>query len=147
MIIVVQRCSKAQVSVSNKILGKINFGLVVFLGVFQDDTKDDANFLINKISKMRIFNDKNNKMNLSINDVKGSLLVVSQFTLCGNIKKGHRPSFINAASPDNANKLYLYFIYELEKIGLNVESGEFGAMMDVEFINDGPVTFVLNSRD
>ena len=147
MIAVVQRCSQAQVSVGENIVGKIDFGLLVLLGVFRGDTKNDVKFLINKISKLRIFNDHNNKMNLSINDINGSVLVVSQFTLCGDISKGHRPSFINAATSDEANRLYVYFIEELERIDLNVESGKFGATMDVQLVNNGPVTFVLNSKD
>ena len=147
MIAVIQRCSQAQVSVGENIVGKIDVGLLVLLGVFRGDTKDDANFLINKISKLRIFNDHNNKMNLSINDINGSVLVVSQFTLCGDISKGNRPSFINAATPDEANRLYVYFIEGLERLGLNVESGKFGTTMDVQLVNNGPVTFVLNSED
>ena len=147
MIAVVQRCSRAQVSVGENIVGKIDFGLLVLLGAFRGDTKNDVKFLINKISKLRIFNDHNNKMNLSINDINGSILVVSQFTLCGDISKGNRPSFINAATPDEANRLYVYFIEELERLDLNVESGKFGATMDVQLVNNGPVTFVLNSKD
>ena len=147
MIAVIQRCSQAQVSVGENIVGKIDFGLLVLLGVFRGDTKNDANFLINKISKLRIFNDHNNKMNLSINDINGSVLVVSQFTLCGDISKGNRPSFINAATPDEANRLYVYFIEGLERLSLNVESGKFGTTMDVQLVNNGPVTFVLNSKD
>jgi len=147
MIAVIQRCSQAQVSVGENIVGKIDFGLLVLLGVFRGDTKNDANFLINKTSKLRIFNDHNNKMNLSINDINGSVLVVSQFTLCGDISKGNRPSFINAATPDEANRLYVYFIEGLERLSLNVESGKFGTTMDVQLVNNGPVTFVLNSKD
>jgi D-tyrosyl-tRNA(Tyr) deacylase len=102
---------------------------------------------VNKISGLRIFKDENDKMNLSIKDITGSALVISQFTLCGDTKKGRRPSFINAAPPEDGNRLYEYFLSELGKTGVSVQSGEFGAMMDVELVNDGPVTFVLNSKD
>jgi D-tyrosyl-tRNA(Tyr) deacylase len=102
---------------------------------------------VNKICGLRIFNDENDKMNLSIKDVNGSALVISQFTLCGDTKKGRRPSFIKAATPDDGNRLYEYFISEMKKGGVPIECGEFGAMMDVELVNNGPVTFVLNSKD
>ena len=147
MISVIQRCSRGKVTVSQKIIGQIDHGLVIFLGVQKDDSKIDADFLVNKISGLRIFADENNKMNLSIKDVNGSALVISQFTLCGDIKKGRRPSFINAAVPEDGNRLYEYFMSEMKKSGVPIESGEFGAMMDVELVNNGPVTFVLNSKD
>lgn len=133
--------------VSEKVVGEIDNGLVILLGVQKSDTEKDADFLVNKISGLRIFSDENDKMNLSIKDVNGSALVISQFTLCGNTKKGRRPSFVNAALPDDGNRLYEYFISEMQKVGVPIESGEFGAMMDVELVNDGPVTFVLNSKD
>ena len=147
MIAVIQRCSRGQVTVSDKVVGEISHGLVIFLGVQKNDTENDAEFLVNKICGLRIFNDENDKMNLSIKDVNGSALVISQFTLCGDTKKGRRPSFIKAATPDDGNRLYEYFILEMKKGGVPIESGEFGAMMDVELVNDGPVTFVLNSKD
>ena len=147
MIAVIQRCSRGQVTVSDKVVGEISHGLVIFLGVQKNDTENDAEFLVNKICGLRIFNDENDKMNLSIKDVNGSALVISQFTLCGDTKKGRRPSFIKAATPDDGNRLYEYFILETKKGGVPIESGEFGAMMDVELVNNGPVTFVLNSRD
>lgn len=147
MISVIQRCSRGKVTVSQKIIGQIDHGLVIFLGVQKDDSKIDADFLVNKISGLRIFADENDKMNLSIKDVNGSALVISQFTLCGDIKKGRRPSFINAAVPEDGNRLYEYFMSEMKKSGVPIESGEFGAMMDVELVNNGPVTFVLNSKD
>ena len=147
MIAVIQRCSRGKVTVSEKVVGEIDNGLVILLGVQKGDTEKDANFLVNKISGLRIFSDENDKMNLSIKDVNGSALVISQFTLCGNTKKGRRPSFVNAALPDDGNRLYEYFISEMQKVGVPIESGEFGAMMDVELVNDGPVTFVLNSKD
>jgi len=146
MITVIQRCSRGQVIVAEKIIGEIGHGLVILLGVEQDDSKTDADFLVNKISGLRIFNDEKNKMNLSIKDMNGSVLVVSQFTLCGDTRKGHRPSFIKAAEPKEGYRLYEYFISNMKKEGIPVESGEFGATMNVELVNNGPVTFVLNSR-
>ena len=147
MIAVIQRCSRGQVTVSDKVVGEISHGLVIFLGVQKNDTENDAEFLVNKICGLRIFNDENDKMNLSIKDVNGSALVISQFTLCGDTKKGRRPSFIKAATPDDGNRLYEYFMSEMKKSGVPIESGEFGAMMDVALVNNGPVTFVLNSKD
>ena len=147
MIAVIQRCSRGQVTVSDKVVGEISHGLVIFLGVQKNDTENDAEFLVNKICGLRIFNDENDKMNLSIKDVNGSALVISQFTLCGDTKKGRRPSFIKAATPDDGNRLYEYFMSEMKKGGVPIECGEFGAMMDVELVNNGPVTFVLNSKD
>ena len=147
MIAVIQRCSQGKVTVSDKVVGKISHGLVILLGVQKNDTENDAEFLVNKICGLRIFNDENDKMNLSIKDVHGSALIISQFTLCGDTKKGRRPSFIKAATPDDGNRLYEYFMLEMKKGGVPIESGEFGAMMDVELVNNGPVTFVLNSKD
>jgi D-tyrosyl-tRNA(Tyr) deacylase len=147
MISVIQRCSWGKVTVADKVVGEIEHGLVILLGVQKDDTEKDADFLVNKISGLRIFADENDKMNLSIKDVSGSAVVISQFTLCGDTKKGRRPSFIHAAPPEEGNRLYEYFMSELEKEGVPVQSGEFGAMMAVELVNDGPVTFVLNSKD
>ena len=147
MIAVIQRCSRGKVTVSEKVVGEIDNGLVILLGVQKGDTEKDANFLVNKISGLRIFSDENDKMNLSIKDVNGSALVISQFTLCGDTKKGRRPSFIKAATPDDGNRLYEYFMSEMKKSGVPIESGEFGAMMDVALVNNGPVTFVLNSKD
>jgi len=147
MIAVIQRCSRGKVTVSEKVVGEIDNGLVILLGVQRGDTEKDADFLVNKISGLRIFSDENDKMNLSIKDVNGSALVISQFTLCGDTKKGRRPSFIKAATPDDGNRLYEYFMLEMKKGGVPIESGEFGAMMDVELVNNGPVTFVMNSKD
>ena len=147
MIAVIQRCSRGKVTVSEKVVGEIDNGLVILLGVQRGDTEKDADFLVNKISGLRIFSDENDKMNLSIKDVNGSALIISQFTLCGDTKKGRRPSFIKAATPDDGNKLYEYFMSEMKKDGVPIECGEFGAMMDVELVNKGPVTFVLNSKD
>ena len=147
MIAVIQRCTHARVMIGNRTLGGIQNGLVILLGVKQNDTDNDAEFLANKISNLRIFNDQNNRMNLSIQDVKGSALVVSQFTLCGDTRKGRRPSFMKAALPDEGNRLYEYFMDKLELNEVNVKSGEFGAMMNVQLVNNGPVTFVLDSDD
>ena len=146
MITVIQRCSRGQVIVAEKVIGEIGHGLVILLGVEQNDSETDADFLVNKISGLRIFNDEKNKMNLSIKDMNGSALVVSQFTLCGDTRKGRRPSFIKAAEPEEGYRLYEYFISNMKKEGIPVESGEFGATMNVELVNNGPVTFVLNSR-
>ncbi len=147
MIAVIQRCSRGNVTVSENVVGEIDHGLVILLGVQKDDFESDADYLVNKIFGLRIFNDENDKMNLSIKDVGGSALVISQFTLCGDTKKGRRPSFVNAAAPEDGNRLYEYFMQELRNLGVPVQSGKFGAMMDVELVNDGPVTFVLNSKD
>ena len=147
MIAVIQRCSRGKVTVSEKVVGAIDNGLVILLGVQRGDTEKDANFLVNKISGLRIFSDENDKMNLSIKDVNGSALVISQFTLCGDTKKGRRPSFIKAALPEDGNRLYEYFMSEMKKDGILIECGEFGAMMDVAMVNNGPVTFILNSKD
>ena len=122
MIAVIQRCSRGKVTVSEKVVGEIDNGLVILLGVQKSDTEKDADFLVNKISGLRIFSDENDKMNLSIKDVNGSALVISQFTLCGNTKKGRRPSFVNAALPDDGNRLYEYFISEMQKVGVPIES-------------------------
>ena len=147
MIAVIQRCSRGKVTVSEKVVGEIAHGLVILLGVQKDDIENDADFLVNKISGLRVFSDENDKMNLSIKDVGGSALVISQFTLCSDTKKGRRPSFIKAAPPEDGNRLYEYFMSEMKKEGVPVQSGEFGATMNVELVNDGPVTFVLNSKD
>ena len=147
MIAVIQRCSRANVKIGKNIVGQISNGLVILLGVKKDDNEEDADFLVRKVSGLRIYNDSNEKMNLSIKDVDGSALVISQFTLCGDMKKGRRPSFIHAAPPKEGQRLYEYFISSLLKEGLPVESGEFGSMMDVELVNEGPATFILNSKE
>jgi len=147
MIAVIQRCSRANVKIGQNIVGQIRNGLVIFLGVTKDDNEEDADFLVRKVSGLRIYNDSDEKMNLSIKDVDGSALVISQFTLCGDMKKGRRPSFIHAAPPKEGQRLYEYFISSLLKEGLPVESGEFGSMMDVELVNEGPATFILNSKE
>ena len=146
MIAVIQRAKSGSVSVDEKIISQIKLGFVILLGVSDEDDETDADYLAGKISHLRVFDDKDKKMNLSIQDVKGSALVISQFTLCGDTHKGRRPSFIHAASPEKGNTLYEYFIAQIENNSVPVESGEFGAMMNVNLINEGPVTFVLNSK-
>ena len=146
MIAVIQRVSESKVVVDDKTVGEIGPGLMILLGVFDDDSEADGEFLAGKIAGLRIFNDENGKMNLSIQDIDGSALVVSQFTLCGDWRKGRRPSYIHAAAPADGERLYEDFIARLRNHGLPVESGQFGAMMQVELINDGPVTFVLDSK-
>ncbi len=147
MIAVIQRCSSANVKVNNNIIGKIDKGLVVLLGIHRKDCRYDADYLVKKILSLRIYNDNNEKMNLSLKDIKGSILVISQFTLCGNTKKGRRPSFINAAQSDKGKELYKYFISLLINKNISVQSGEFGANMDIQLVNQGPVTFILDSMD
>ena len=146
MIAVIQRCSSSNVRIDNKKISKIDYGLTVLLGICINDKEKDAEYVAKKIQTLRIFNDQNRKMNLSIKDVKGSILVVSQFTLCANIKKGSRPSFINAAPPLIGKRLYDYFILYLKDTGAEVHSGEFGADMNVELINQGPATFIVDSE-
>tara|TARA_B100000686_G_C16007987_1_gene579905 strand:- start:87 stop:530 length:444 start_codon:yes stop_codon:yes gene_type:complete len=146
MLAVVQRVSRANVRVKENIVGEIDGGLVILLGIEKGDDEKDATSLAHKISKLRMFNDDNDKMNLSILDVNGAALVISQFTLCADTKKGRRPSFLNAESPNLSNNLYELFKTLLIKNGLQVQSGEFGAMMDVQLVNNGPVTFILNSN-
>ena len=144
MRIVVQRVSEASVTVSGSVTGKIEKGLLLLVGIHNDDTEEQADWCCRKISKLRIFEDNEQKMNLSVEDVGGSLLVVSQFTLYGDTKKGTRPSFIEAARPKVAEPLYQYMINQLRtSYNLHVETGEFGAMMNVKLVNDGPVTLVL----
>lgn len=139
----IQRVKRASVTIDNKLFSEINSGLLVFVGVEKSDEKINAEKLAEKILKLRIFEDENEKMNLSVSDVKGDILVVSQFTLCGDCKKGTRPSFDNSAPLDKAIELYEYFVNCVKKSNLNVQTGKFRAMMDVELINDGPVTFMI----
>ena len=146
MIALLQRVSEAKVTVDDKIAGEIGPGLLIFLGVFQNDAQEDIKFLTNKIVYLRIFDDDAGKMNRSLLDVEGAVLVVSQFTLCADTKKGRRPSFIKAAQPKLGEKFYNNFIQNLKKRGVSVATGIFGAMMDVQLVNDGPVTFLLDSK-
>ena len=147
MIAVLQRTLKASVVVDDKIVGNINSGLVILLGIKKGDSKEDADYLAQKISRFRMFNDNTNKMNRSILDIQASALVISQFTLCADTKKGRRPSFLNAESPELSKKLYEYFKVSLRNLGILVESGQFGSLMKVQLVNDGPVTFVLDSKE
>ena len=147
MIAVLQRTLKASVVVDDKIVGNINSGLVILLGIKKGDSKKDVDYLAQKISRFRMFNDNTNKMNRSILDIQASALVISQFTLCADTKKGRRPSFLNAESPELSKKLYEYFKVSLRNLGILVESGQFGSLMKVKLVNDGPVTFVLDSKE
>lgn len=143
MKIVLQRVTNAQVDVDGKTTGKIGSGLLVLLGVGQGDTEKDCERLAEKIVSLRIFSDENDKINLSLKDIDGEMLVVSQFTLYADCKKGHRPNFLNAAKPDEANRLYEYFISVCKEKVRKVESGIFGADMKVSLLNDGPFTIIL----
>ena len=143
---VVQRVKEARVVVDERTVGSIGQGLLVFLGVEQTDGHKDADYLVSKIINLRIFKDSEHKFNLSLQDVKGALLVVSQFTLLGDCRKGRRPSFTEAALPEKARSLYDYFIVSVASHNLSVASGEFQAMMDVYLVNDGPVTMLLDSK-
>ena len=145
MKVVIQRVKQAAVEVDGKKVGAIGKGMVVLLGIKKGDTEKEADFLAQKIIDLRIFEDEQGKMNISGLEAGASFLVVSQFTLYGDCQKGRRPSFDEAASPQEANKLYCYFIETLKQKGANVAEGEFGAMMDVSLINAGPVTFILES--
>lgn len=142
---VVQRVSKAEVLVDKTSLGKINKGLLVFLGVAEEDSDTDINYMVDKTMNLRIFEDENDKMNLSVQDIKGEILVISQFTLHGDARKGRRPSFSNAGNPQKAERLYNQYIQSLRDNGITVESGRFAAYMEVSLINDGPVTILLDS--
>jgi D-tyrosyl-tRNA(Tyr) deacylase len=144
---VIQRVKEASVQVDGKIVGSIDNGLVILLGVSQEDKEEDADYLAEKIPQLRIFNDSENKMNLSLVDVNGKILAISQFTLYGNTRKGRRPSFIEAAPPDLANDLYEHFIRRTTEQDIVVEKGIFGSMMLVKIFNDGPVTILLDSND
>ena len=142
-----QRVDSCKIEINNKNFSKIGKGLLIFLGIKKEDSKEDIKYLVNKIIKLRIFNDSNNLMNLSVLDKDFSIMVVSQFTLYGNCKKGNRPSFTNAEIPQKAEKLYELFIDELKKYNINLQSGKFGANMSVKLINNGPVTFWLDSNE
>ena len=147
MIVVAQRCSKSKDLVQNKIIAKIKSGLMLLVGVRKGDEYFEVEKVIDKIINLRIFNDNNNKMNLSILDTKGSLMVVSQFTLCGDIRKGRRPSFINAENPDRGLEVYKYMVNKFRDNGIETVTGEFGEMMDIELINQGPATFIVDSKE
>lgn len=144
---VIQRVKKASVTVEGSVIGAIQEGLLVLLGISKEDTKEEVKKFVNKILGLRIFADENGKTNLSLQDIKGELLVVSQFTLYADCKKGRRPSFVNAGDPEVANELYEFFIALAKEKVEKVEHGSFGADMKVELLNDGPFTIVLDSRD
>ena len=146
MKIVVQRVKEANVKVDNEIVGKISEGLMLLIGVDEDDDTNDADWLIKKIIDLRIFSDQEGKMNLSVKDISGEILCISQFTLISDYKKGNRPSYIKAAKPEKAIPLFEYFKSEIAKSGLKIESGIFGADMKVSLLNDGPVTLVFDSK-
>lgn len=139
----IQRVKRASVTIDGMLYSSIGYGLLVFVGVEKSDEKINAEKLVDKILKLRIFEDNNQKMNLSVSDIQGEILVVSQFTLCGDCKKGTRPSFDNSAPIDRAKELYDYFVTCLNKDYTAVKTGKFQAMMDIELVNDGPVTFYL----
>lgn len=147
MKLVIQRVANAKVEVDNKIVGKIGQGFLVLFGAGEGDTKEQADFLVEKLCNLRVFEDENGKMNLSIKDINGELLIVSQFTLYADCKKGNRPSFVNAMPPKEANELYEYFMEKCRKIVKNVEKGIFGADMKVNLVNDGPVTIILEKEN
>lgn len=143
---VIQRVSRAKVSADAETTGEINSGILLLLGVSDEDSEKDAVYLLEKAVNLRIFDDADGKMNLSLLDIKGDLLVVSQFTLYGDARRGRRPSFVKAAAPDEANRLYEFFVSEARKQIAKVETGKFQAMMAVESVNDGPVTILLDSE-
>ncbi|WP_294233273.1 MULTISPECIES: D-aminoacyl-tRNA deacylase [Chryseobacterium] len=145
MKVVIQRVSEARVKVDGQTVGEIRKGLMLLIGVDENDEKSDADWLVQKILNLRIFGDEEDKLNLSVQDVQGEILCISQFTLIADYKKGNRPSFIKAAKPDKAVPLFEYFKEEISKSGLKTESGIFGADMKVSLINDGPVTIVMDS--
>jgi D-tyrosyl-tRNA(Tyr) deacylase len=144
--IVLQRVKQASVKVQNRTAGTIGQGVCLFVGVEKGDSEEEARYLAHKIVELRIFPDEEGKMNLSLLDVQGEVLSVSQFTLAGSLKKGRRPSFDNAESPEKAEALFLYFVSLIKQKGLKVETGVFGALMEVYLVNDGPVTFILEKK-
>ena len=146
MKVVIQRVSEASVKVDGKIVGAVNHGYMLLIGVDEEDQNSDADWLIQKILNLRVFGDDEGKLNRSIFDIQGEILCISQFTLIADYKKGNRPSFIKAAKPDKAIPMFEYFKSELKKSGIKIESGIFGADMKVSLINDGPVTIVMDSK-
>ena len=143
---VVQRVTRATVTVDDEVVGEIGKGLVVLLGIARDDTEKDANYLVEKIAALRIFDDEAGVMNVSIKDVNGALLIVSQFTLYGHVRRGLRPSWIDAAAPEVAEPLYDFFVAQARQLIARAATGSFRAMMLLELVNDGPVTILLDSR-
>ena len=146
MKIVIQRVTSATVSVAGKNINSIGMGLLILLGADQGDLEKDIDYLVGKTVGLRIFKDNKKNMNLSVKDIGGEVMVVSQFTLCANTKRGHRPSFINAAKPKLAEYMYDQYCQKLQLLGVSVSKGQFGATMDVELINNGPVTIILDSK-
>lgn len=146
MVAVLQRVSQGRVRVNKEIVGEIGRGLVILLGIFESDTVKETDKLADKTVNLRIFNDKEDKMNLSLKEVGGEALVISQFTLCADYKKGRRPNYLMAAAPKKAEQLYLKYVEQIFNAGINVETGEFGAMMDVDIVNNGPVTITLDTE-
>lgn len=146
MRVVVQRVKHASVTINGTVNGKINNGFLVLLGIQSTDSEQDVDYLVKKVTNLGIFSDENDKMNLSLKDVNGELLIVSQFTLYANCREGNRPSFVEAAKPDIAIPLYEYFVSECKKIIPVVETGIFGADMKVNLLNDGPVTIIMDSK-
>lgn len=145
---VIQRVTRAKVTVDSRLTGEIQKGFLVFLGVMNGDTEEEMKLLAKKVAEIRIFEDENEKMNLSLAQVDGSVLVVSQFTLCADVSHGRRPSFIHSAPPATANELYQAFVKQLGILGVkNVQTGEFGADMAVELVNDGPVTIIIDTDE
>lgn len=144
---VIQRVQYATVKVDGELIGQCHKGFMILLGVGMEDTIKDVEVLVNKISKLRVFEDEAGKMNLSIQDVHGEMLVISQFTLYADCRKGNRPSFVNAAPPVVSEPLYEAFVSKVQELGIPVEHGQFGADMKVELLNDGPVTIVMESKD
>ena len=147
MICLIQRVNHAEVKIKDISYSKIKKGLLVFLGIEKSDGNEDLDYIVKKTLGLRIFSDQKNKMNLSIQDIKGQILVVSQFTLCADISKGKRPSYFNAASPQKAEKFYLDFIKKIEDLQLDVKTGKFGESMEVKINNNGPVTIIINSKE
>lgn len=143
----IQRVKKASVSIDSKLYSSINEGLLIFLGVGENDTDKQVEYLVDKCTGLRIFTDENDKMNMSVKDINGEILVVSQFTLYADCKKGKRPSFINAGRPETAIPLYELFVEKCRQTGLMVKTGEFGADMQIELINDGPVTIFMDTDE
>jgi D-tyrosyl-tRNA(Tyr) deacylase len=147
VIVVIQRVKEASVSVQGEVAGKVQQGVCLLVGVEKGDTEQDVQYLARKIAELRIFPDKQGKMNLSLCDIQGEVLAISQFTLAGSVKKGRRPSFDKAEDPSRAEPLFGYLVDQIKKYGLKVKTGIFAAAMDVSLINEGPVTFILQKRD
>jgi D-tyrosyl-tRNA(Tyr) deacylase len=147
VIVVLQKVKEASVSVQNKVAGKIGLGVCLLVGIEKGDTEEEAQYMARKIVELRVFPDNEGKMNLSLLDVQGEVLAISQFTLAGSVKKGRRPSFDKAEEPSLAEPLFRYFVDQIKNFGLKVETGIFAASMDVSLINQGPVTFILQKKD